>query len=501
MLEKIDLDKKMSQKEFDDKIRELNFKAAELQRSFKANKLPTIIIFEGLDSIGKSQIINYLIQALDPREFKFFALDSPTREELEHPFLWRYWNKTPPKGLMSILDRSWYKEIVIKRIYETEESQTNVNYPEIKDFERQLARDDNIVVKFFIHTSEKNLKKRVKELEKDDDYPLIFQEEMEEKIDYYDKYIDAFEEMLEATDSPYAPWMFIEGDNVRFATIKVFMLLINTMESKLYEKEHGCQPERIHLFSNELNDMNSSILDKVDLTLDLPKDEYEERLQDCKKKLRSLSYQLYNYGVPSVIVLEGWDAAGKGGLIRRVTSSFDPRFYNVIPIAKPNDWEASHHYLWRFWNQFPRRGNIHIFDRSWYGRVLVERVEGFATDAEWKRAYKEINEMERSLHNFGAIILKFWLHFDKEEQLKRFQDRMDTPHKQWKITDDDWRNREKWGKYKIAVDEMLFRTSTSYAPWEIIEFTSKRFGRIKAMEKIIEAFEQKIIEISAQDLE
>ncbi len=495
MLEKIDLDKKMSQKEFDEKIKELHYKLAELQRSFKANKIPTILLFEGLDSIGKSQIINQLIQSLDPREFKFFYIEPPTPEELSKPFLWRYWNKTPPRGLMSILDKSWYKEIVIKEVEGEKKSKTNVNYPEIKDFERQLSRDGYVLVKFFIHTSKDHLKRRTKDLEKVEEYPLVFQEEMEEKVSKYDQYIDTFEEMLESTDSAFAPWMFIEGDNVRFAVVKVFMLLINMMETKLKENQNDCEPEEIHLFSNELNDMNASILDKVDLTLDMKKDEYEEKLKENQQRIKILSYQLYNLGVPAVIVLEGWDAAGKGGLIRRVTSVIDPRFYNVIPIAKPNDLESDHHYLWRFWNQFPRKGDLHIFDRSWYGRVLVERVEGFATDDEWKRAYKEINEMEKSLHNFGAVILKFWLHFDKDEQLKRFQSRQETPHKQWKITDDDWRNREKWSHYKIAVDEMLFRTSTTYAPWDIIEFASKRFGRIKAMEKIIEAFEKKVEEV------
>ena len=496
MLEKIDLDKKMGQKEFNEKLTPLSYRLAELQRECKEKGIPVVILFEGLDSVGKSLVINNLIQSLDPREFKFFYIQEPTEEEKGKPFLWRFWNKTPPRGLMSILDKSWYKEIVMKRVNQ-KNGVSDVDYPEIKSFERQLSRDGNVLVKFFIHSSAKNIKKRIEELNKDDHFPLIFRENLEEKLKHYEAYIKAFEEMLESTDSEYAPWAFVEGDNIHFATIKVFKLLIHILETKLREKDKECGPEispldGVNLFNDEISELNSSILDKVDLTLGLDKGDYETRLGECQKKLRNLSYQLFNLGIPTVVVLEGWDAAGKGGLIRRTTSALDPRFYNVIPIAKPNDWEKSHHYLWRFWNQLPGKGNIHIFDRSWYGRVLVERVEGFATEAEWKRAYKEINEMEKSLANYGTVILKFWLHFDKEEQLRRFEDRQNTDYKKWKLTEEDWRNREKWEKYKVAVDEMLYRTSTSYAPWDIIEFTSKRYGRIKAMEKIIAAFEKRI---------
>lgn len=491
MLEKIDLDKKMGKKEFEEKYKELTYQLGELQRKYRESRIPLIILFEGLDSRGKSLIINNLIQSLDPRGFKFFYIQEPTEEERNRPFLWRFWNKTPSKGFISIMDKSWYKEIVLKRV--NEHLENGVSYPEIKAFERQLARDGNVLVKFFIHTSEKNLENRIDELKKENNFPQILKENLKEKMEKYDAYIDAFEEMLESTDSDYAPWAFIEGDNIRFATIKVFMLLINIMESRLAENRNiMIVDEGMQMFDTKIAELNSSILDKVDLTLDLDKYEYEKELAQCQEKISSLAYNLYNSGIPTVILLEGWDAAGKGGLIKRITSAFDPRFYNVIPVGKPNDWEMSHHYLWRFWNEFPKKGNIHIFDRSWYGRVLVERVENLASQEEWKRAYKEINEMERSLVNFGTVVIKFWLHIDQEEQLNRFQEREETDYKQWKITDEDWRNREKWEEYKVAVDEMLYRTSTSYAPWNIIEFNSKRYGRIKAMKKIIEAFEKKI---------
>lgn len=491
MLEKIDLDKKMGKKEFEERYEELTYRLGELQRKYKECRIPLIIIFEGLDARGKSQIINNLLQSLDPRGFKFFYIQEPTESEKSKPFLWRFWTKTPPRGLMSIMDKSWYKEIVLKRV--EEKGSNGISYPEIKSFEKQLVQDGNVLVKFFIHTSKNKLEDRIKDLKKEENFPQILKENLKEKSEKYDDYIGAFEDMLESTDSDYAPWAFIEGNDIEFATIKVFMLLINIMESKLsdHNSSQGIQ-DGIKMFDPKISELNSSILDKVDLTQDIEKDEYGKELDKCKEQLSSLAYDLYNKKIPAVIVLEGWDAAGKGGLIRRVTSAFDPRFYNVIPIGKPNDWELSHHYLWRFWNEFPEKGNIHIFDRSWYGRVLVERVEGLASVEEWKRAYKEINEMEKSFVNSGAILIKFWLHIDQEEQHKRFKAREETEFKQWKITEEDWRNREKWNEYKVAVDEMLYRTSTSYAPWNIIEFNSKKYGRIKAMKKIIEAFEKRL---------
>ncbi len=491
MLEKIDLNKKMGKKEYAEKYEELTYRLGELQRKYREENIPLIIIFEGLDARGKSLIINNLLQSLDPRGFKFFYIKEANEEEKSKPFLWRFWNKTPPKGGISIMDKSWYKEIVLKRVEKKENN--GASYPEIKAFERQLAKDGNVLVKFFIHTSEKKLENRIDDLKREENFPQILKENLKEKLEKYDEYINAFEEMLESTDSDYAPWAFIEGNDLEFATIKVLMLLINVMESKLKENCNvSIEDSGVKMFDSKIADLNSSILDRVDLTLDIDKDEYEKELEKCQGRLSSLAYELYNKGIPALILLEGWDAAGKGGLIRRVTSAFDPRFYNVIPIGKPNDLEKDHHYLWRFWNEFPSKGNIHIFDRSWYGRVLVERVENLAKPEEWKRAYKEINEMEKSLVNFGTIVLKFWLHIDQEEQLERFKAREETEYKQWKITEEDWRNREKWQEYKVAVDEMLYRTSTSYAPWNIIEFNSKKYGRIKAMKKIIEAFEKRV---------
>jgi len=208
--------------------------------------------------------------------------------------------------------------------------------------------------------------------------------------------------------------------------------------------------------------------------------------------MRDLEHEVYKKRLSVIMVYEGWDAAGKGGNIKRLLKMMDPRGYEVIPIAAPNDIEKAHHYLWRFWKAIPKAGHIAIFDRSWYGRVMVERVEGFCIEEEWKKAYREINEMEEQLVNFGTVLIKFWLQVDRAEQLKRFKERQQNPHKQWKITDEDWRNRKKWIQYKTAVDEMLLRTSTSYAPWTIIESNSKLYARIKVLKTVIEEIEKKL---------
>jgi polyphosphate kinase 2 (PPK2 family) len=232
-----------------------------------------------------------------------------------------------------------------------------------------------------------------------------------------------------------------------------------------------------------------TVLDRLDSTLSMSREEYQEHLAKLHKRLFRLEHRLYSARIPVVIGYEGVDAGGKGGNIKRLTRGLDPRGYEVVPTGAPTPFEKSHHYLWRFWRAVPKAGHITIFDRTWYGRVLVERVEGFCTQDEWERAYREINEFERQLADFGTVMLKFWLHIDQDEQLRRFEARRDTPEKQWKITDDDWRNREKWPRYKVAIVDMLNKTSTTYAPWTVLEANCKLYARIKALRTVADAME------------
>ena len=234
------------------------------------------------------------------------------------------------------------------------------------------------------------------------------------------------------------------------------------------------------------------MLETVDLTLALSKKEYQRQLQRRQVQVRELAYQVYVQKRPVVIVYEGWDAAGKGGSIKRLTARMDPRGYVVYPISAPQGDDKEHHYLWRFWRRLPERGQIAIFDRSWYGRVLVERVEGFATEEEWKRAYREINSFERQLHDFGTIIIKFWIHISREEQLRRFEQRKSIEYKSWKLTEEDWRNREKWPLYEQAVEEMLLKTSTVTAPWTIVEGEDKYWARVRALTTVVETLSREL---------
>lgn len=234
------------------------------------------------------------------------------------------------------------------------------------------------------------------------------------------------------------------------------------------------------------------MLEDVDLSVSLKKNEYRLQLNRRQVQMRELGYQVYVQKRPVVVLFEGWDAAGKGGAIKRITEKLDPRGYVVYPISAPAGEDKEHHYLYRFWRRIPQRGQLAVFDRSWYGRVLVERVEGFATTGEWKRSYREINSFERQLRDFGAIIIKFWIHISRDEQLRRFEQRQQIAYKSWKLTDEDWRNREKWPEYELAVEDMLLKTSTVTAPWTVVEGNDKYWARVKALETVVETLSREL---------
>ena len=298
--------------------------------------------------------------------------------------------------------------------------------------------------------------------------------------------------MLVQTDTANAPWTIVEAMDKKFAADKILTTIVNRLEQAVEMNQKKGNPETDSKSEDTDAYLQNSVLKGVDLTLSLTPEEYKKKKKDLQKRMEKLHNQMYLQRVPVVLAFEGWDAGGKGGAIKRITQCMDARGYEVVPIASPNDIEKAHHYLWRFWNHFPKDGHMAIFDRTWYGRVLVERVEGFATEEEWKRAYQEINDMEAHLVKSGTIVLKFWMHIDKDEQEKRFKQRMETPEKQWKITDEDWRNREKWDQYEDAVNEMIARTSTTEAPWHIIEANSKLYARIKVLEIVVEALEKRL---------
>ena len=501
MLEQIDLSKQIDKEEYKSMLPELELRMGALQREARELGIPVAIVFEGWDAAGKGTLINRLIQTFDPRGCVVHPISAPNEEEMFRPFLWRFWVKTPQAGKIAVFDRSWYGRVLVGRVDElVKKRDWKRAYEDIRSFERQLTTDGALILKFFLHISKKEQKKRFKKLESSSVTEWKVTQEDWKHHQQYATYLEVTEEMLTKTDTGFAPWTVIEAHDRRFATLKTFKTVVDKLEQTIEDRKatrnaasstskNATEAEAV---DESFDVLNSSILDKIDLSLSLERDEYREKLKAYQQRIFELEHEIYIKRIPVVITYEGWDAAGKGGNIRRLTQSMDPRGYEVIPVAAPNDIEKAHHYLWRFWKAFPKAGHITIFDRTWYGRVLVERVEGFCSERDWRRAYREINEMEEQLVNFGAVLIKFWLHIDKDEQLQRFEARQQTPHKQWKITDEDWRNREKWDLYKLAVDEMLFRTSTVDAPWTIVEANSKYYARLKVLETVIESIEARL---------
>lgn len=466
-----------------------------LQRQLKEAKIPVLITFDGLDAAGKGLQINRLIQALDPRGFDVYTGDKDGEEERMHPFLWRFATKTPANGRITIFDTSWYRHV--QQDYfdgMTKEKNLDEAFADILAFEKYLVDNGVLLIKFFLTIPEKEQKKRFDKLEQSEETAWRVTEADRARNREYKKYRKINEEMISRTSWIGAPWHTVDSTKKDVAALAIMNTVNRCMEQALEEKERVKEPG---IYEGPLppDRYKKGILAKTDLSKTLEQKEYREKLDKLQKKAEKLHSELYRLRIPVVLCFEGWDAAGKGGAIKRLTSHLDPRGYQVCPTASPDDTEKSHDYLWRFWTRFPKDGHIAIFDRTWYGRVMVERIEGFCTEDDWRRAYDEINAMEAHLVHSGAVILKFWIHIDKDEQERRFNDRMKNPEKQWKITDEDWRNREKWDQYEEAVNEMLERTSTEKAPWIVVEGNSKYYARIKVLKTVVDALEEKIKEV------
>ena len=516
MLEKVDLTKKISKEEYKEKMPQLESKLGRLQRECKVLGIPVLIVFEGFGAAGKGLQIG-----MDPRGFEVHPVKNETEEERMHPFMWRFWTKTPARGRIAIFDGSWYRKVLIDRFEKrTKAKDLPAAFHSINSFEQQLADDGNLIIKLFLDIDKKEQKKRFDKLAKNKETAWRVSQGDRERNAHYDEYAALMEDMLFNTDTDYAPWTIVESMDRRFATLKIYTTVIKAMAdqiekvqqqniAKAVEKADKAEAEgvvrkketngdEIEEIAREadaqMKDLQVSILSKADLSLSYTREEYKEKLDKLQKKMEKLHGELYRRRIPVVLGFEGWDAGGKGGAIKRLTAKMDARGYVVNPTASPNDIEKAHHYLWRFWRAMPKDGHVAIFDRTWYGRVMVERIEGFCTTEEWKRAYKEINDMEKDLYNAGAIVIKFWMHIDKDEQERRFKERQENPEKQWKITDEDWRNREKWDQYEDAVNEMLMRTSTDYAPWVVVEGNSKYYARVKVLQTVVDAIEKRLKE-------
>jgi len=500
MLEMVDLGKSLDKADYEKSYRAARDRLARLQRRIYEEHVPVLVVLEGWDAAGKGDAIEKLVGRLDPRGYRVHAIHAPTPEEALRPFLWRFWIRTPGHGEIAIFDRSWYHRVLVDRVEgDAPRRVWQQAYAEINAFERMLADDGTLLVKFWLHISAEEQKRRFKKLERSKFDRWRVTKEDWRAHRRYPAYLDAAEEMLERTSTAVAPWVVVEATDKYYRRLKVFEETARAMEAALAARKraplapaHAPGPEARKAELRAAQRFHTALLDDVDLGRRMPVRRYHDELKKEQARLRKLEFACYERRRAVVVVYEGWDAAGKGGNIKRVIGALDPRGYAVLPIGAPHGDDATHHYLWRFWNRIPKAGHLAIFDRSWYGRVLVERVEGFCTEAEWRRAFHEINEFELSLTHFGTVLAKLWLHISKEEQLRRFRERQRLAFKRYKLTDEDWRNRKEWDLYRVAVADMIGNTSTSYAPWTIVEANDKGFARVKAMRTIAEAIERSL---------
>ena len=494
MFEAAEIGHKLSKDEF--KLLEPKLRAELLDVQYelsKNGKFPVIILFSGVRGAGKGETVNLLNEWMDPRHIHTHAFDNPTDEERERPPMWRYWRALPPKGKIGMLFGSWYTAPIIGRVFKTtKRSDMTQSIEEIRHFERMLADDGALVLKFWFHLSKKAQRQRLKSLQSDPETRWRVTDRDWDFFKYYDRFYEVSEDTLRETNVAWAPWTVVEGSDPEYRVITVARTLLEAMKSRLAASAGG---KPVVVPAPEVPRLarpadQRDVLTELDLTQTITKKRYETGLRKQQRRLALLTRHPRFHEHTVISVFEGMDAAGKGGAVRRIAGALDARLYRIIPIAAPTDEERAQPYLWRFWRHVPMKGRFTIYDRSWYGRVLVERVEKFAAESAWSRAFAEINDFEEQLARNGAIIIKYWLQISKEEQYRRFKEREKTRHKQFKITEEDWRNRKKWADYQVAAAEMIERTSTSLAPWVLVASNDKYHARLKVIESLCDRIEK-----------
>jgi len=471
--------------------KELAIRLGVLQREANQLGLPSVIVIEGIDGSGKGQLLNKLILEIDARTYNIYSTHAGDAPSREYPLLWRMWNHVPADGKVQFYDRSAYY-LVLDAWAEgrLQKRAMPAYWKEIQRFERSLADAGTLIAKVFLTVSKKEQARRFKRLQNNSKTAWRVTDKDWRRHEQHDQYLERIEHMVKATDAPHAPWTLIDTDDLKDAKIELYETLIAAFERAVAarrEEQATPPPPRDWVPYTGRNH-----LAEVDLSPSLERARYKVLLKERQAQMYQLAHQVHELKIPVVMAYCGWDAAGKGGCIKRLLQGIDPRSFTVVPVGAPTREELAHHYLWRFWKRMPPRGKFTIFDRSWYGRVLVERVEGLCSNAEWQRAYREMNEMEEHLTRFGAVVIKFWLQIDQDTQLARFRARQEDPLKQWKITDEDWRNREKADRYKEAVNEMLEKTHTSYAPWHVVASTSKEHARVETLDIAIRSLKAAI---------
>ena len=483
MFEAAEIGNAVSKEEYKARVPQLRTELLEVQRELsRQSRFPVIVVFAGVDGAGKSETVNLLNEWMDPRWIVTRAFGDPSDEERSRPEYWRYWQALPPRGRVGLFLRSWYSPPLMERVYHRlDRAGFDERLNRIAAFEKGLADDGEVILKFWMHLERRAQKKRLEKLERD---PLTRWRVTKRQWKHwrmYDEFVTAAERAIEQTSTADAPWTIVEGEDERYRSLTVATIIRDAMRNRLAEPARGPR-RRAGEGPEKRSAQRDTVLSRLDMSREIERSVFRQELEKSQGRLNLLQRKAREKGIPAILVFEGWDAAGKGGAIRRVASALDAPEYETIPIAAPTDEERAHHYLWRFWRHIPRDGRLSIFDRSWYGRVLVERVEGFASASEWFRAYSEINDFEEQLVEHGIVLVKYWLHITADEQLRRFKERGQSAFKEWKLTDDDWRNRKRRNEYVRAVNEMIARTSTRAAPWTLVEANNKYYARIKVID-------------------
>jgi polyphosphate:AMP phosphotransferase len=458
-------------------------------------KFSVIILAGGVDGAGKGETVNLINEWMDPRFIQAHAMGEKTDEEQRHPPMWRFWRALPPKGKIGVFFGSWYTTPIVQRVLKQSSAATlNQHIEQINHFEKMLTDEGTLIIKFWFHLSKDSQSKRLKSLEKNPKTRWRVTSFDWNRFKIYDKFRKVSEHTLRGTNTANAPWLVVEGSDARYRNLTVGKILLETLRKRL-DSLVKVSAINVAPLLEPIDKLN--VLDTLDLALKLNKRKFDLELEKYQGKLNSLTRDLRFRQISVIAAFEGSDAAGKGGAIRRITGALDARNYHIIPVAAPTEEERAQPYLWRFWRHIPRTGHLAIFDRTWYGRVLVERVEKYCAETDWMRAYDEINDFEQQLTDSNIVLVKFWLAISKEEQLRRFKEREKIGFKRFKITEEDWRNREKWDDYKRAVCDMIDRTSTEISPWTLVEGNDKNYARIKILKTLCQRIEAALEKVKA----